>query len=456
MAKLTLTDLANLQNENTAISAINANNTAVETAIDNTLSRDGTLPNQMEATLDMNSNRIINIPNALEDGDPVNLSQITALVDAAILAGGGTSQFNTNFISAVTNVTGTSATYTSAQTGRILRRSNSGSVMLDTLPGTGTGVLTAGTILVITNADTTGLLRLKAGSGSLLEGSTTRFVLIGPGQSTIVYSNGSNYFIVSEPVLARLGGATTIYVVAAGGSDDNSGIDSSEPKATLQGAFDFLYVRCHHGGVDLKIKLNVPGTYTGFNIRGRMPGYFGANAQGAAITIEGDTAAPVNTIIDGGCTVSSGASVYVTYVKITNSAGYGVISLLKDSLIVLNQTNFGTCSLGCMLAQGGAVYVAGQIQISNNSPAVYGANRQGWLFIANVDTFFQPGLAITTTAVATLGGLVEFSSSTFSGTAPTGTRYAATGNGIVYTGGGGASFIPGSIAGVTNTGGIYI
>lgn len=57
MSKLTLTDLANLQNETTAVNAINANNAAIETAMENTLSRDGTSPNTMGATLDMNSNR---------------------------------------------------------------------------------------------------------------------------------------------------------------------------------------------------------------------------------------------------------------------------------------------------------------------------------------------------------------------------------------------------------------
>lgn len=61
MAKLTLTDLANLQNESTATSAINANNTAVEAALENTLSRDGTTPNTMEADLDLNDNDILNV-----------------------------------------------------------------------------------------------------------------------------------------------------------------------------------------------------------------------------------------------------------------------------------------------------------------------------------------------------------------------------------------------------------
>lgn len=60
MSKITLTPLVNLQNETTAVNAINANNAIIQAAFDNTLSRDGTSPNQMDASLDMNSSQIIN------------------------------------------------------------------------------------------------------------------------------------------------------------------------------------------------------------------------------------------------------------------------------------------------------------------------------------------------------------------------------------------------------------
>lgn len=75
MAKLTLTDLANITNETTVVAAINANNTAVETAMENTLSRDGTSPNAMNADLDMNSNQIINLPAAGSDTEPIRKAE---------------------------------------------------------------------------------------------------------------------------------------------------------------------------------------------------------------------------------------------------------------------------------------------------------------------------------------------------------------------------------------------
>jgi hypothetical protein len=37
----------------------------------------------------------------------------------------------------------------------------------------------------------------------------------------------------------------------------------------------------------------------------------------------------------------------------------------------------------------------------------------------------------------------------------TGTRYRAENNGAIFTNGGGASYLPGSIAGTTSAGGVY-
>lgn len=57
----------------------NALNTALARIIDAfdvTLSRDGTGPNEMLATLDMNSNRIINLPAPVDDNDPARLQDL--------------------------------------------------------------------------------------------------------------------------------------------------------------------------------------------------------------------------------------------------------------------------------------------------------------------------------------------------------------------------------------------
>lgn len=60
MTKLVLNDINSLANTQSAKQALNDNFTAIEAAIENTLSRDGTLPNQMEADIDLNSNDLLN------------------------------------------------------------------------------------------------------------------------------------------------------------------------------------------------------------------------------------------------------------------------------------------------------------------------------------------------------------------------------------------------------------
>lgn len=94
MSKITLTDLANLQNENTAINAINTNSAVITAAFDNTLSRDGTSPNQMGADIDMDSNTLLNLPAATVAGQPVTYEQLNAVAmgNGNVPIGGTTGQ----------------------------------------------------------------------------------------------------------------------------------------------------------------------------------------------------------------------------------------------------------------------------------------------------------------------------------------------------------------------------
>lgn len=80
MAKLTLNTIGSRYG---SIDALNANFDAIETALENTLSRDGTLPNNMDANLDMDSNRIINLADGIDNSDAVTLRQVNGIVQGA-------------------------------------------------------------------------------------------------------------------------------------------------------------------------------------------------------------------------------------------------------------------------------------------------------------------------------------------------------------------------------------
>ncbi len=76
MAKINLTDISSGY---TSLSTYNENNSLLESAIENTLSRDGTGPNTMEATLDMNSHRVTNLPDAVANQEPITLAQAASI-----------------------------------------------------------------------------------------------------------------------------------------------------------------------------------------------------------------------------------------------------------------------------------------------------------------------------------------------------------------------------------------
>lgn len=84
--KLTLTELASLQNQTSAINTINNNFDLVAEKLDTLLSRDGDTPNQMEASLDMNSNRITNLPEPVSVHEPARLQDIRDIVSDGVAA----------------------------------------------------------------------------------------------------------------------------------------------------------------------------------------------------------------------------------------------------------------------------------------------------------------------------------------------------------------------------------
>jgi hypothetical protein len=78
MAKLTLSDLANLTNQTSAVATLNANWALIEAFAETVLSRDGTTPNTMTADLDMNSNDILNVGSiTFSDGTDVTDALLT-------------------------------------------------------------------------------------------------------------------------------------------------------------------------------------------------------------------------------------------------------------------------------------------------------------------------------------------------------------------------------------------
>lgn len=86
MAKLTLETITQNVDDANTIAKINDNFTAIEDAFDQVVSRDGSTPNYMDATLDMNGNKIINVMSPTTSGGAAT----KGYVDAVFNANGGT------------------------------------------------------------------------------------------------------------------------------------------------------------------------------------------------------------------------------------------------------------------------------------------------------------------------------------------------------------------------------
>jgi len=97
MAKLILNNFANWANTVTAVAQLNANQDAIEIAMENTLSRDGTTPNQMLSLLDMNHHQIINLARPTTSSSPLRLQDLSDFLGSGtvsnIPSGGEPGQF---------------------------------------------------------------------------------------------------------------------------------------------------------------------------------------------------------------------------------------------------------------------------------------------------------------------------------------------------------------------------
>lgn len=80
MSKIILNPIGNLIDATTASTTLNTNFNLITTQFNNTLSLDGTSPNSMQAQLDMNSNSIVNLPEAVSLSSPVRLNEFQQAV----------------------------------------------------------------------------------------------------------------------------------------------------------------------------------------------------------------------------------------------------------------------------------------------------------------------------------------------------------------------------------------
>jgi hypothetical protein len=217
----------------------------------------------------------------------------------------------------------TGAGYTLASTDALatVRRSNSGAAMADTLPGTTPGVLPATWKVTIVNSDTTASDTISVGSGALLDGGSG--VIIGPGQSLTIHSDGSNYYSergllrwTTEVLLTTVGAGNWIvpagvYWIEVDGWGGGAATSGSSTSAAINGAGAGAYFK--------KLLAVVPGTSISYNVGagGTAVAYGGTGGSGGTTTFNsgalsagGGTGSSYTSIGGGG--VASGGDINIS------------------------------------------------------------------------------------------------------------------------------------------------
>lgn len=353
---------------------------------------------------------------------------------------------------------GTSITYSIANTGGIIQRSNdTHNTMFDTLP---TG-LPSGVTLYIANIDRFGMLVIQS-SDSQLDGVDNGILYIGPKQSVIVYTDGTDWFSFGKPSRTVLGNTTFLYV-DNNGSDSNSGFSAAAPFLTLQKAYDLVQSSFDLNRNFVQIKA-ADGTYTTpLNALGPCIGGV-MDAPYTPIRFVGNVNQPAKCVISppsSTCVnVQGGGKISIQGFKLV-SPTVGILCADYGSYVSANSLDFGTCGgaaqVYCSFGQvvfNGSYYVSGSCE--DHFECAGGIiDMEGPSTGPPWTVTFLNAVTYTTFALARAGGIIDSKRVVFAGAAVTGQRYFADLNAIIHTQGGGANYFPGNAAGATGTGGQY-
>lgn len=261
-------------------------------------------------------------------------------------------------------------------------------------------------------------------------------------------------------------GPLTFYVNDATGNDTtNTGLTVGSPFKTIQKAITIAgELNLNNNPVTIFV---ADGAYTGPISIGQIDGF-------GSLTLTGNTATPANVTVTANNSTAfhvfagSGIPVKIEGFKVITTGASGAdpahgVWAHSSSIVTLSNMNYGASVNSHVGVDDLAfVLIAGTQTISGNAASAHLFSVHAGSRINSSPTS-PPSLTISAAvtlgyfAYAAVSGNVEvtYSSITNPGNV-TGTRYLSTVNGTVITGGGGPNYYPGTIAGSTSNGGVYV
>ncbi|WP_312305578.1 hypothetical protein [Pulveribacter sp.] len=242
--------------------------------------------------------------------------------------------------------------------------------------------------------------------------------------------------------------APRTYYVRTDGNDGNTGLSNSSGGAfaTIQKAID-VAASFDLNGFAVTIQI-ADGTYAEALVLRQAIG-------DGVIVIRGNLSAPANVVLNS--VAGTSISTKHTVEGVSLSQGSAVIRLSSvRSDIAYGAVVFGSASYAHVAATAaGRTSAIGPVTIAGSAPAhVYAGTGGSAEMRSSAVTLTGTPMFATGFAHAQILGAVLADGNTFSGSG-TGPRYAAALNGIVFVGGAGATYLPGSATGTLATGGQY-
>lgn len=293
----------------------------------------------------------------------------------------------------------------------------------------------------------TGIVR-RTGTDTWSAGTTVSTAEIADGAVT--------YAKIGSGVVRELLSAARTYYVRTDGSDSNTGLANTSGGAfltigkalTVAASLDCSIYNC-------TIEV-AAGTFAENVTLPRMTGSgtFTLNGVGSTSIIEPSSGVAVSASSNATAWVLSNVKLDTTNANCLSVQGGG-------TAVIINTVEFGSAGTGSHIVTS----FAGRVSCSGNYSMTGGALyhvacASGGIFSGFGRTITLTGTPAFSTAFAGANtlGFINFGSATFSGSA-TGPRYEILTGGVINTGGGGASFLPGNSAGsggTTSGGGFYV
>jgi hypothetical protein len=260
--------------------------------------------------------------------------------------------------------------------------------------------------------------------------------------------------------------ADRTYYVRTDGNDGNNGLANTAGGAflTIQHAYDVLKSSLDTSGFNVTIQVG-NGTYANGVVIGSSWG------GGGQLIIEGNVTTPASVFISKSTAehifdIQAPLLAKMTikgFKCLTTGAGRSHINLAAPGTIQLEAMEFAGVPAGTYVAAinlsapGAKILLAGPTAISGSMPAWISAVAPGSYVQAYAHTVTLSNAPVWDWVGANAGRMayVLLANLTFSGAA-TGSRYSSIEGSIIHTGGGGASYLPGSTAGSVGTGGQYL